>query len=442
MVMPVARVVRRLRSAREGLWLQPLIAGVVGCGLALAIPHVAQVLPKGALEGLPTLSAESVIEMLKVITTGIITIIALSFSALLVVLNLTASQYSPRLVRGVMHGQVTQTILGIHVATFAYNGTTLFLLSAENADPGRTSLSAIGLVLTAVASLAALVWFMHHFSVALQITELLRSTHRDIARSLDALLDAPASDGPAEDPPDAAGSSLVFPSEAGYLETCDVPAILEIAEKRDLRIRVIRFAGHFAPRDEPIMIVHPAERVGPEDLANLRRAYAIGSDRTIADDLLYGIDLLAEVAMRALSPGINDPRTAANSVDYIGDLLRRLARSPLPAVSIRDGSGRIRVWLPTITFQRILDNGIRDVARAAETHPDVLVTMATMLHEVIGHALPERRPALRELVADLLVRARHAGLVEHDLMLVGEAVRTALGEPPDRDGIQHPGPRT
>ena len=439
MVMPVARLVRRLRSAREGLWLQPLIAATVGCGLALAIPQVARVLPKGALETLPTLPVGSVIEMLKVITTGIITIIALSFSALLVVLNLTASQYSPRLVRGVMHGQVTQTILAIYVATFAYNGAALFILGAEDADAAQTSLYAIGLLLTASASLAGLVWFMHHFSVALQITELLRTTHRDIARSLDALLDAPAPGGPAEDPPEAAGACAVFPAEAGYLETCDVPAILEIARKRDLRIQVIRFAGHFAPRDEPIMLVHPAERVGPKDLANLRRAYAIGSDRTIEDDLLYGIDLLAEVAMRALSPGINDPRTAANAVDYIGDLLRRLARSPLPTVTIRDGAGRIRVWLPTISFQRILDNGIRDVARAAEAHPDVLVTMATMLQEVMGHALPERRSGLRELVADLLVRARHAGLVEHDLMLVGEAVRTALEEPAGHDEVQRPG---
>lgn len=435
MVIPVARLIQALRSAREGLWLQPLLAAIVGCAIALTIPWLAGILPEKVPEALPMLPRESLAAMLHVIATGIITIIALSFSALLVVLNQTASQYSPRLVRGIMRGQVTQTILAIHIATFAYASTVLFALGTVERGRGLLPLYAVCLLLAGTASLAALVWFMHHFSSALQITELLRTTHHRIARALDAMLEAAEPEGPVEDPPDGVGGVSIRPEEAGYLETCDVGAILEVAERRDLRIRLVRHSGRFAPRDEPIMIVQPAERVRPADLANLRRAYAIGSDRTIQDDLLYGIDLLAEVAMRALSPGINDPRTATNAVDYIGDLLRRLAGARLPGSMRRGRDGRARVWLPAIGFERILDDGIRDVARAAAAHPDVLVAMAEMLREVIVVALPERRPQLRELAADLLVRARAAGLVEHDLTLVADAVRATLADPPAPEGV-------
>jgi uncharacterized membrane protein len=165
---------------------------------------------------------------------------------------------------------------------------------------------------------------------------------------------------------------------------------------------VRRHTGDFATRGITLCEVWPATSLTADVAAGLRAAYAVGAQRTTERDPLFGLELLAEIALRALSPGINDPNTAVNCLDFIGDLLVRLAAHELPPQQVHDDKGRLRVVFVAPDFRDFLERSLLDIAGAGAAHARVVLTLLRVLHDVASVTRERDRCSMIEKAASAI----------------------------------------
>jgi uncharacterized membrane protein len=189
---------------------------------------------------------------------------------------------------------------------------------------------------------------------------------------------------------------------AGYIQVLDRDRVFRLAVAHDLVVIVRRHTGDFATRGIALCEVWPATSLTADVADGLRAAYAVGAQRTAERDPLLGLELLAEIALRALSPGINDPNTAVNCLDFIGDLLVRLAAHELPPQQLYDGEGRLRVVFVAPDFRDFLERSLLDIAGAGAGHPHVVLTLLRVLHDVASVTQKRERCSMIEKAASAI----------------------------------------
>jgi uncharacterized membrane protein len=206
----------------------------------------------------------------------------------------------------------------------------------------------------------------------------------------------------------------VHATRDGYVQLIDTDVLMELATEHDLVIRVDRRPGHYVSEGHVVLHGWPPERLDEEVVAKLLGTVVTGNQRTSVQDLQFGIDQLVEIAVRALSPGINDPFTAISCVDRLGSTLIRLCRQEMPPSYRVDAKGQLRVVVHPVTFADFADaafNQIRQYAReSAAVTLRLLETIA-----VVGESA--RRPGDREALlrhAEMIGRGAQEGLPEAD----------------------------
>jgi len=203
-------------------------------------------------------------------------------------------------------------------------------------------------------------------------------------------------------------ATAVLPSEpsgavnaraAGYIQVLDRDRVLGLAVAHNLVVHVLRHTGDFATRGIALCEVWPAERLTAEVADVFRAAYAVGAQRTAESDPLLGMELLAEIAVRALSPGINDPNTAVNCLDYLGDLLVRIASDEMPRQEMRDDKGRLRVVVAAPDFHDFLERSLLGIASAGASHARVVLTLLSVLRDTASVTQDRARCCIIEKAA-------------------------------------------
>jgi uncharacterized membrane protein len=207
---------------------------------------------------------------------------------------------------------------------------------------------------------------------------------------------------------------------------------LELAEKEDLVLRIERRPGQYVVAGEPLVQGWPPERATPELCERLARAFVVGSQRTHAQDVEHSVNQLVEIAVRALSPGINDPFTAIACVDRIGSSLCRLAQRRIPSPLRRGAGGAVRVVAPSTAFSDVADAALNQIRQHARTSAAVTIRLLESIAVVATVTTrPEDRGALR-MHAELIVRGAREALPEkEDLRAVESrylAAQRSLGE--------------
>jgi len=410
----VAFRVRAIAGALvEGLWLHPSVGLLAGVGLALAAPTVAGWLPPdslGVLRPAPDLLRPG----LKALGGVAVTLLTVTLSVLMVVLQSVATQYSPRLVRHVLRSQVGQATVAAFAAAVGLSATGLLVLARTPAPRLEAVIGAEAAALAAV-DLFALIYFVHYFTFSLQAPNVAHRIHHAVVRALE------RERRRGNVPPDASGRPEVLASwptgrgrvatalDAEYVQACAATALLRIAARHDLYVQAYAAPGHFVSDQARLVEVWPPERATARRLRALRRAFFLANDRRITTDPLYGLDLLAEIALRALSPDHNDLVTAETCARYAGDILVRLARAPAPPATLRDRSGAPRVRLVARTFEDVLRGAVSDLARvAARYHPPVLEVVLEVVRAAGAAAEAQHRRAAAESLADELAGLRPA----------------------------------
>ncbi len=362
--------------------------------------------------------AEGATAMLGTIASSMITIAGVVFSMTLVALSLASSQLGPRLLRSFMTDKANQVVLGTFVATFLYS--LIVLRAIRRADEGIfvPHLSVAFGVLLAVASLGVLVYFIHHVAVSIQADNVVARIGAELAEGIDRLFPegiGKSTHGQADFPEAFARDSCpIGAAEDGYVQLIDGNALLALAVEEDLVLRVERRPGHFVVKGSPLALAWPGKRVPDRTKAQINAAFVLGSHRTPAQDVEFAVNQLVEIAVRALSPGVNDPFTAVACVDRLGAALSRLAQCEMPSPCRHDGESKLRVVTPATAFPDVADAAFDQVRQYARSSAAVTIRLLETIAVVADFARrSEDRAALRRH-AEMIARGSLEGLPEKE----------------------------
>lgn len=305
-------------------------------------------------------------DMVAALAGAIITVTGVVFSVTIVVLSLASSQFGPWVLRNFMVDRANQVVLGIFIGTFTY--CLLILPRITTDEMGQSFIPRISVsvsFLLSLISIGALTFFIHHVSTSIQAFCIVERITQDLEDAIDSVMPAqtvaadsdntrPRADG---DVPEGfeAEAHTIRSEDSGYIDVIDYDTILTEAENRDLIVRVVNRPGKFLVAGSPILRLWPPDRVDDRLIRTLRDVVKVAHRRTPTQDIEFGLNQLVEIALRALSPGINDTLTALLCVDRIGQALCRIVTRVLPPTYYYDKAGRLRIVTQPETFQGLAD---------------------------------------------------------------------------------------
>lgn len=326
-------------------------------------------------------------------TVGVIGVV---YSITMIPLTIAASQFGPRLLRNFLRDRGTHVTLGTFSATIVFCLLVLLQLRDTTARP-QVSVN-ISLLL-GLCSFLMLVYFINHVAVTIQASYLVAEESGELLSAIDRELD-PAEQHPAAHPvPEvaimepASAYRTVVATASGYLQMRDDKGLLELAIEQNLVIRLLSEPGDFVVTGAPLAKVWPPA-AGDVD-GRINRACILGVQRTLIQDLTFGINELVEVAVRALSPAINDPFTAMTCLDWLGTVLCRLCSKSFPPTYRLDDAGRLRLLSSPITFSRMADAAFNQIREYGRRSTAVTLRLMHTLEVVASCArTPEQRRSL------------------------------------------------
>jgi len=434
----------RLRSS---FWFVPTLMAGASVGLALGAVSIDEAMTLDWLlaRGFAyTGGAEGASLVLSTIAGSMITIAGVVFSMTLVALSLASSQLGPRLLRNFMRDRINQVVLGTFVATFVYCLLVLRTIRRVEEVAFVPHLAVSVGVLFALASLGVLIYFIHHVAVSIQADEIVAQVGTELVEEIDHHFPestdrATATVAPSRAAlPDGfdAGARPIGAARDGYVQVIDLDALMKLAVEGDMLFRLERRPGQYVVMGRPMVMVWPGDRITDELASNIHAAVVLGNRRTASQDVEFAVHQLVEIAVRALSPGINDPFTAITCVDRLGSALCRLAPRDMPSPHHFDEHGRLRLVHFTPTFPGIVDTAFNQIRQHARSNAAVSIRLLETIDVIAGTTLhADDRAALRRQ-ADMIARGAREGLPEAEDRRAAEeryqAVRRALmdtGEP-------------
>ncbi|MBM0275191.1 DUF2254 domain-containing protein [Micromonospora tarensis] len=380
----------RLAEVRESFWLVPAIfsVGAVLAAVGLSALELQLDLPFGGIVPSGPAGARS---LLSSIITAMISFTALVFSITVVALQLTSSQYSPRVLRTFLQDRIIQATLGTFVATFLFAMVVLAALPDQEGQ-GLPELSLAVSIALVLASSATFIYYLHHITTVMRVSHIIGSIGAQTRRSIARL--PPPDEPPARVPGEV--TQTVPASEPGMVNNVDLDLLGRLAREHECAISVVPVPGDFVASGAPLLRVHRTAggvaRPVPADRAGL--GVTIGVERSPGQDLGFGFRQLADIAERALSPGVNDVTTAVRAVQEAHDLLRRLATRPDPTYAVRDDDGTVRARMSNISYDTVLAMIVDDIRLVSSDQPRVLRLLDSIVRDVASIALPVHRAAI------------------------------------------------
>jgi uncharacterized membrane protein len=408
----------RREALRTNLWLVPTVEIV----LAVALFVVTYVLDRAAYDGtlsFPSFvnsgSADAAREILTAVAAAVITVVTLVFSITIVTLTLASTQFGPRMLRNFIRDRITQFTLGSFVATFVYSILVLVSIGPGAHGDFVPHLSITVCLALVVADVAVLVLFIDHIAKSIQLPRVIASIAGDLSRAIEA--DSAVNVGKAgwslseltirldED------SGVVVATSSGYLQFVRLDKLVAISSTSHAVIRLLYRPGHFVVAGEPLAEVWPAA-AAPGVARALGGAHATGPHRTLTQDLSFAVDQLVEIAIRALSPAVNDTFTALACIDWLGDGLCKIAERWHPVSVHRDASGHVRVIVVAIEFRRLVERAHDKIRQASRAMPAVMIRQLDGIAKVMAHTNSlSQREVLAEQ-AEMILRASEESVPE------------------------------
>ena len=421
------RVFKTLDRIRSSFWFLP--ATMVSGAIVLAFATVALEKPLTAWLTLNwgltfTGGADGASSLLGAIAGSMITIAGVVFSMTLVTLSLASSQLGPRLLRNFMRDTTTQVVLGAFVATFLYCLLVLRTIRRAEETLFVPHLSVSLGVLLAVVSVGLLIYFIHHVSVSIQANEIVARVGQELIEGMEQLFPENIGRGAPRIPAPPPNADFLdrFHREArpirstadGYLQFVDGDALLDLAMQEDVVIRVERQPGHYVVATRPLALVWPGNKVTDQLMDRVNSAFALGNQRTSGQDIEFAVSELVEIALRALSPGLNDPFTAMTCVDRLGSALCRLAQRDMPSPYRYDTQDQLRIIAPVFTFPDVTDAAFNQIRQYGRSSTALTIRLLETIAEVAGsvHRSEDRVALLRH--ASMIARGAGGGLPEYE----------------------------
>jgi uncharacterized membrane protein len=421
----------RREALRTNLWLVPTIEVLVAI-VAFGITHEVDRAAYDHRIGLPSWviggSADAARQVLAALAGAEITVVGVVFSITIVALTLASTQFGPRMLRNFIRDRGTQLTLGTFVATLVYTILVLVSIGAgPHGDfvPHLSITICLGLVLL---DLAVLIYFINHTAISIQLPQVIANIAGDLSRAIDADARDAQRLSRASDPAGATDpATAVLPDErggdvlarvAGYLQLVRYDTLVRIAEQEDALIELRYRPGHFLVTGQPMATVWPAaaqDRVTRQ----LERAHVTGAMRTLTQDITFAIDQLVEIALRALSPAVNDTFTAVTCIDWLGDGLCRVATRWQPAQVHYDQTGTVRLITAPVSYDRLIERAFEKIRQAGRGMPAIMIRQLDALAVIMEQTRTEQQRRV------LVTQAR----------MIQQSGVESVPEPSDRDDV-------
>lgn len=406
---------------RTSYWFIPAILTIGAIALSFLTVHIDTMVnakwaratgwiwaggPEGARSVLATIAGST------------ITVAGVVFSITIVALTLASSQYGPRLLRNFMGDRPTQFVLGVFVSTFLY--CLLVLRTIRGSDVAAKFVPFLsvtcGLVF-AVISVGFLIFFIHHVSSSILAENLIARVASELRASADRLFPDSLEDDEDESASgwESAEEKATMKTEAhainaprsGFIQAVDVEYLFEAANRERLLVKLERRPGDFVAEGSLLAEVWPKEKAGKDISVAVNNAFYLGRQRTPTQDVEYSIDQLVEVAVRALSPGINDPFTAMTCIEWLGSALIHVGRRKMPSPFRRDDEGELRLVTDTTDFPGIAAACLDQIRQYGCTSVAVTLRLLDLLARVSGEI---RSPSRRRILSEHARKIRDDGL--------------------------------
>ncbi len=357
--------------------------------------------------------------LLSAIATSILTVAGSIFSIVIIALQLASGQFGPRMLRDFMNDRTSQVTLGACSSTFIYVIVVLWAIEDSKDLSFTPQISvAVGLLL-AVATTILLVFFVHHIASAIHVDNLVAKIGHESTQTIENILPNVASahstkqiyEIPANFEDTA---SVVLAKDSGYLQRIDNKRLSAIAAQHNLIIKVINRPGQFVVQHSRTAYVRAKQPLSKTLTQQIQKAFSYGNQRKPDYDIEFTLKQLVEIAIRAISPAVNDPFTAIRCIDRLSVSLCHALQKAEQSAYIFDASGALRLIINPVTFEQMTKDAFDQIRQYGQT--DVAVTLRLLeAIETIGqyaHTDRTKRPLRRQ--AEMIERGSKDGLAEEN----------------------------
>lgn len=320
------------------------------------------------------------------IASSMMTVVSIVFAILLMTLTLASMQFSPRIIVSFSQDRVTQQTLGIFLGTFTY---CLAALPAARSipHPFEPILTVLGAMLLALACVGWLLFFIHHISQAISVNHIVDRIAQETEAVIDETMPRPLRENRLPDPalpePSEREAAILSPA-SGYVRFIDGPRLVALAKAYGITIDVQRRVGHFVPEGVPLLTVTKGDKLTPGRAAELCGAFDLGPTRTLQQDVEFGILQIVDIALKAISPAVNDPSTGITCVDQLSRILIQFAAREPPDALLYDPPGIVRVHIPWLGFDRLVDAAFEQIRLYARADVAVSLRLLRALGDIAG----------------------------------------------------------
>ncbi len=416
----------RREALRTTLWVIPLLL-TLGAVALFAVTYAidqriyrdGSVLPSWVRQE----SADGARQLLSALAAGVITVLGVVFSVTIVALTLASQQFGPRMLRNFIRDLGTQLTLASFVATFVYALLTLGAIGGGDRDVVFVPQVSVTVSLILVfGNMLVLIYFIHHITVSIQLPVVISSIAANLSRAIDIQFPVPREAGLDQALPTGrsvadltglltAEGAVVTTSKSGYLQFVGYAQLVSLAASYDAVVQLLYRPGHFVTHGLPMARIWPPTASEAVEVA-LRRSHITGPHRTLDQDPVFAIDQLVEIAIRALSPAVNDPFTALTCIDWLADGLCTVSERGLPDGVHRDRRGVVRIIELGPSYARMVNRAYDKIRQAGAAMPAVSIRLLESLAKVWAYSGTDAQRAVLLRQADMVWRASAAAVTE------------------------------
>ncbi|HEU5014955.1 MAG TPA: DUF2254 domain-containing protein [Roseiflexaceae bacterium] len=416
---------------RANFWFIPTLmvigATVLALGLLYVDNHFITTIP-------PSLSyvyqggADGAQSLLSTLASSVIGVAGTTFSITIAALTLASTQFGPRLLNNFVRDRGNQFVLGTYIATFTYCLLVLRTIRSSNNPSVEQALvphiSVTVAVLLSLLNLGVLIYFINHIAITIQINHVIATIGEDITKAVERLFPEQIGMGLHEfDDGSEEGKErfrdwfeaeayAIQSDEGGYVQFVDTEAIMNLAKEHDVIIHLLHRPGDYVIGGSDLAFIYPAARVSEDMAEQLNGTLAVGPNRTKQQDIQFSIDQLVEVAVRALSPAINDPFTAITCVNELGEALCRLAQRRFPSSYRYDEDQHLRVIAESLSFKNVVDVAFDKIRNYAGDSTAVTLRMMEVIAIIMKCTRAQEQRAALQRQADMILRGSEQKLAE------------------------------
>jgi len=370
--------------------------------------------------------------VLSTIAGSTITVAGVVFSITIVALSLASQQYGPRLLRNFMKDRGTQMTLGTFTSVFLYSIIILRTVRGDDFSLNVPHISVTIAIALSIVALGVLIYFVHHVSSSIQADVIIARVGAELESSVLELLKA-AEDENGKGLPHSPERewAIALATRDAYVQAVDHDSIVKEAVRRNAYVELCRAPGSFVFCGAPLLRVSPPQELENEDW--VRDSIALGSVRTPTQDARFSLHLLVEMALRALSPSLNDPYTAIACIDRLSSALAHLGSSPIRKGVWRDAEGTARLAIPPVDYEDLVEGAYTQIRQSAVGSHAVSVHLLESIAEVILLVDdPARRKILLEEARNVIEGQDLNAMVPADRRRLevawADVIRAAAGE--------------